>query len=126
MNQEEKKERQVKNIHKYLKQYKYCYAFVYKNMTNIAMISLKEYFKDSVFMIGKNHVMQIGLGKTEDDNKNNEEEKNEIPQKRKKSLKKEIQDYREQIAEEIHDEQEVFDGNVDIEWLKTALEVDKM
>ena len=61
------KERQVKNIHKYLKQYKYCYAFVYKNMTNIAMISLKEYFKDSVFMIGKNHVMQIGLGKTEDD-----------------------------------------------------------
>ena len=63
----EKKERQVKNIHKYLKQYKYCYAFVYKNMTNIAMISLKEYFKDSVFMIGKNHVMQIGLGKTEDD-----------------------------------------------------------
>ena len=31
------------------------------------MISLKEYFKDSVFMIGKNHVMQIGLGKTEDD-----------------------------------------------------------
>ena len=36
----------------------------------------------------------------EDDNKNNEEEKNEIPQKRKKSLKKEIQDYREQIAEE--------------------------
>ena len=63
----EKKERQVKNVHKYLKQYKYCYAFVYKNMTNIAMISLKEYFKDSVFMIGKNHVMQIGLGKTEDD-----------------------------------------------------------
>ena len=63
----EKKERQVKNIHKYLKQYKYCYAFTYKNMTNIAMNSLKEYFKDSVFMIGKNHVMQVGLGKTEEE-----------------------------------------------------------
>ena len=50
----EKKERQVKNIHKYLKQYKYCYAFTYKNMTNIAMNSLKEYFNDSIFMIGKN------------------------------------------------------------------------
>ena len=60
----EKKERQVKNIHKYLKQYKYCYVFTYKNMTNIAMNSLKEYFKDSIFMIGKNHVMQVGLGKT--------------------------------------------------------------
>ena len=63
----EKKERQVKNIHKYLKQYKYCYAFTYKNMTNIAMNSLKEYLKDSVFMIGKNHVMQVGLGKTEEE-----------------------------------------------------------
>ena len=31
------------------------------------MNSLKEYFKDSVFMIGKNHVMQVGLGKTEED-----------------------------------------------------------
>ena len=61
----EKKERQVKNIHKYLKQYKYCFAFNYKNMTNIAMNALKEYFNDSIFMIGKNHVMQVGLGKTE-------------------------------------------------------------
>ena len=37
----EKKERQVKNIHKYLKQYKYCYAFTYKNMTNLSMNALK-------------------------------------------------------------------------------------
>ena len=63
----EKKERQVKNIHKYLKQYKYCYAFTYKNMTNLSMNSLKEYFNDSIFMIGKNHVMQVGLGKTDED-----------------------------------------------------------
>ena len=63
----EKKERQVKNVHKYLKQYKYCYAFTYKNMTNISMNALKEYYKDSIFMIGKNHVMQVGLGKTEEE-----------------------------------------------------------
>ena len=63
----EKKERQVKNIHKYLKQYKYCYAFTYKNMTNISMNALKEYYKDSIFMIGKNHVMQVGLGKTDEE-----------------------------------------------------------
>ena len=63
----EKKERQVKNSHKYLKQYKYCYAFTYKNMTNLSMNSLKEYYKDSIFMIGKNHVMQVGLGKTEEE-----------------------------------------------------------
>ena len=77
----EKKERQVKNIHKYLKQYKYCYAFTYKNMTNIAMNSLKEYFNDSIFMIGKNHVMQVGLGKNE------EEESKEGSSKLNKYLK---------------------------------------
>ena len=77
----EKKERQVKNIQKYLKQYKFCYAFTYKNMTNLAMNSLKEYFKDSVFMIGKNHVMQVGLGKTE------EEEAKESSSKLNKYLK---------------------------------------
>ena len=63
----EKKERQVKNVHKYLKEYKYCYAFTYKNMTCLAMNSLKEYFNDSVFMVGKNHVMQVALGKTEEE-----------------------------------------------------------
>ena len=77
----EKKERQVKNIHKYLKQYKYCYAFTYKNMTNLAMNALKEYYKDSIFMIGKNHVMQVALGKTE------EEEKKEGSSKLNKYLK---------------------------------------
>ena len=36
-------------------------------MTNLSMNSLKEYYNDSVFMIGKNHVMQFGLGKTDED-----------------------------------------------------------
>ena len=32
-------------------------------MTNSAMQSLKEYFSDSVFIIGKNHVMKVALNK---------------------------------------------------------------
>ena len=40
---------------------------VLRRQNSFFYIDLKEYFKDSVFMIGKNHVMQIGLGKTEDD-----------------------------------------------------------
>ena len=50
-------------------------------MTNLAMNALKEYFKDSIFMIGKNHVMQVALGKTE------EEEKKEGSSKLNKYLK---------------------------------------
>ena len=65
----DKKEKLVNKVHKYLKQYKYCYAFTYKNMTNISMNALKDYFKDSIFMIGKNKVIQVGLGRDETEEK---------------------------------------------------------
>ena len=65
----DKKEKLVNRVHKYLKQYKYCYAFTYKNMTNLSMNALKDYFKDSIFMIGKNKVIQVGLGRDETEEK---------------------------------------------------------
>ena len=54
-------------IHKYLKEYKYCFAFSYKNMTNMSMNALKEYFSDSIFIVGKNKVIQVALGKPDED-----------------------------------------------------------
>lgn len=60
-------------IHKYLKEYKYCFAFSYKNMTNMSMNALKDYFKDSIFIVGKNKVIQVALGK---DGENKEPKEN--------------------------------------------------
>ena len=60
-------------IHKYLKEYKYCFAFSYKNMTNMSMNAIKDYFKDSIFIVGKNKVIQVALGK---DGENKEPKEN--------------------------------------------------
>ena len=38
-------------------------------MTNLSMNALKDYFKDSIFMIGKNKVIQVGLGRDETEEK---------------------------------------------------------
>ena len=51
------------------------------NIASEQLNSLKEYFNDSIFMIGKNHVMQVGLGKNE------EEESKEGSSKLNKYLK---------------------------------------
>ena len=77
----DKKIKLIKRIHKYLKDYKYCYAFKYKNMTTMPMNELKNYFSDSIFLIGKNKVMQVALGK------NSEEEIKENSTKLEKYLK---------------------------------------
>ena len=63
----DKKVKLVKRIHKYLKDYKYCYVFTYKNMTSMSMGALKNYFSESIFLIGKNKVMQFALGKNTDE-----------------------------------------------------------
>ena len=68
----DKKIKLIKRIHKYLKDYKYCYVFKYKNMTTMPMNELKNYFSDSIFLIGKNKVMQVALGKnSEEETKEN-------------------------------------------------------
>ena len=56
----------VEKVHTYLDEYSYVYAFAYKNMTNLPMQELRNYWKESKFVIGKNKVLQIALGKTED------------------------------------------------------------
>lgn len=64
---EAKKSTIVESIHKLLDDYKYCYVFKHKNMTNVPLQELRHYWKSSKFVIGKNKVMQVALGKTEDD-----------------------------------------------------------
>jgi mRNA turnover protein 4 len=63
----DKKNQILENVQKSLDQYDYCYAFSYKNMTAMPMQALRQYWKDSKFVIGKNKVLQVALGKTEDD-----------------------------------------------------------
>jgi mRNA turnover protein 4 len=62
-----KKAQIVDNIENYLNTYEYCYAFQYKNMTTMPMQEIRNYWNTSKFMIGKNKVLQMGLGKTEED-----------------------------------------------------------
>lgn len=62
-----KKEDLVEKVHSYFDEYAFCYVFHYKNMTNFPMQELRNYWKDSKFVIGKNKVLQVALGRTEDD-----------------------------------------------------------
>jgi len=57
----------VEKIQKYMKNFKYCYTFSYKNMTTMPMQELRNFFSDSKFVIGKNKVLQIALGRNEED-----------------------------------------------------------
>jgi mRNA turnover protein 4 len=62
----DKKSRIVEKVRKYLNEYEYCYVFSYKNMTTMPMQALRQYWDDSKFVIGKNKVLQIALGRCED------------------------------------------------------------
>jgi mRNA turnover protein 4 len=61
----DKKEELIENVKGYLDEYSYVYVFKYKNMTNLPMQELRTYWKDSKFVIGKNKVLQVALGRTE-------------------------------------------------------------
>jgi mRNA turnover protein 4 len=63
----DKKNHIIENVQKCLNDYDYCYAFSYKNMTAMPMQALRQYWKDSKFVIGKNKVLQVALGRTEED-----------------------------------------------------------
>ena len=56
----------VDKVHNYLDEFSFVYVFRYKNMTNLPMQELRNYWKDSKFVIGKNKVLHIALGKSED------------------------------------------------------------
>lgn len=62
-----KKTQLVKSIEKYLEEFEYCYVFRYKNMTTVPMQELRNYWDTSKFIIGKNKVLQVALGKSEDE-----------------------------------------------------------
>ncbi len=62
-----KKTELANKIKNYLDEFEYCYVIKYKNMTNLPMQELRNYWKNSKFVIGKNKVLQVVLGKTEDD-----------------------------------------------------------
>jgi mRNA turnover protein 4 len=63
----DKKHQIVEKVRKNLDQYDYCYAFDYKNMTSMPMQALRQYWNEAKFIVGKNKVLQLSLGHTEDD-----------------------------------------------------------
>jgi len=62
-----KKAQIVTNIEQYLNTYEFCFVFIYKNMTSVPMQELRNYWNTSKFVIGKNKVLQVSLGKNEED-----------------------------------------------------------
>jgi mRNA turnover protein 4 len=63
----DKKALKIEKIQNYLEEFEYCYAFTYKNMTTVPMQELRNYWKGSKFAIGKNKVMTVALGRTEEE-----------------------------------------------------------
>jgi mRNA turnover protein 4 len=63
----DKKTKIVANIHKHLDKFTYCFSFTWKNMTNVPMAELRNFWSNSIFVIGKNKVMQVALGKNEEE-----------------------------------------------------------
>ncbi len=71
-NVSEKKLELVEKIQKYMENFEYCYVFQFKNMTTMPMQELRNFWSDSKFVIGKNKVLQIALGRNEEETfKNN-------------------------------------------------------
>lgn len=62
-----KKGQIIEKIEKYLDSYDYCYVFHYKNMTTVPMQELRNFWSNGKFVVGKNKVLQVALGKSEDD-----------------------------------------------------------
>jgi mRNA turnover protein 4 len=57
----------VEKIQKYMDNFTYCYTFSFKNMTTMPMQELRNFFSDSKFVIGKNKVLQVAIGREEEE-----------------------------------------------------------
>eukprot|EP01015_Nassula_variabilis_P010399 TRINITY_DN1832_c0_g2_i1.p1 TRINITY_DN1832_c0_g2~~TRINITY_DN1832_c0_g2_i1.p1 ORF type:complete len:233 (+),score=45.33 TRINITY_DN1832_c0_g2_i1:124-822(+) len=57
--------RLVEKIHKFMSKYSNVYVFQYKNMTTKPFREVQAKFADAKFLLGKNKVMQVALGKNE-------------------------------------------------------------
>jgi mRNA turnover protein 4 len=63
-----KKSKLVESIETNLEEYDFCYVFKFKNMTTMPMQELRNFWSDSSkFVIGKNKVIQVALGRSEED-----------------------------------------------------------
>ena len=62
-----KKAELADKLKSHLDEFQYCYVIKFKNMTNLPMQELRNYWKTAKFVIGKNKVLHVVLGKTEDD-----------------------------------------------------------
>ena len=64
----EKKELLIKKLKTGLKKYQRAIVFSYKNLTTNPLKEIQQAWKaDSHLFIGKNKVMQVGLGRTEEE-----------------------------------------------------------
>jgi mRNA turnover protein 4 len=98
----EKKDKIFDRVHNCLDTYDYIYSFRYKNMTSLPFQELRKYwnkglynyFIKSRFLIGKNKVMQVSLGKdTKSSYKKNSYKLAEVILNLISSILKETQDY---------------------------------
>lgn len=69
-NLNDKKVQLVDKVHELMQEYQYIYSFTYKNMFTMAMQELRNYWNESKFLVGKNKVLQVALGRNEDESHN--------------------------------------------------------
>lgn len=62
----EHKEYIVEKVHLFLKKFKYVYVLTYENMTTNNFKAFKETLNDSKFLMGKNKVMGVAFGTSEE------------------------------------------------------------
>lgn len=62
----EHKEYIVEKVHLFLKKFKYVYVLAYENMTTNNFKAFKETLNDSKFLMGKNKVMGVAFGTSEE------------------------------------------------------------
>lgn len=61
------KQKIVEDVRNCVEKYKSVYMFTYKNMRNEKMQEIREHWKPSRFFFGKIKILQIGLGRKEED-----------------------------------------------------------
>eukprot|EP01132_Coremiostelium_polycephalum_P005424 gene5424-6766_t len=63
----EKKKQLVTNIRDFIEKYNYIYIFNFDNMRNSQLKQVRSEWSTSKILFGKNKVMSVGLGKSEED-----------------------------------------------------------
>lgn len=61
----------VEDVRNCVQKYKSVYVFTFRNMRNELMKSVREEWKPSRFFFGKNKIIAVGLGRTEEEEVDN-------------------------------------------------------